>query len=217
MLLLVGLGNPGSEHRRQRHNVGFMAVDAIAERHNFQPFKKRFQGEVAEGVLDGIKTLLLKPQTYMNLSGKSVGEAAHFYKLPPAQVVVVHDELDLAAGKIRMKTGGGHAGHNGLRSVDAAIGPNYRRLRIGIGHPGKDLVLGYVLQNFHADERLWLDPLLEAMAAEAGHLAKNDDSGFMTKVALRLQPPKPKAEKPEKAGPEMTKGGKTNKTDVKDA
>lgn len=190
MLLLVGLGNPGSEHRRQRHNVGFMVIDAIAERHNFQPFKKRFQGEIAEGVLDGTKTLLLKPQTYMNLSGKSVGEAAHFYKLPPAQVVVVHDELDLAAGKIRMKLGGGHAGHNGLRSVDGAIGPNYRRLRIGIGHPGKDLVLGYVLQNFHADERVWLDPLLEAMAAEAGYLAKNDDTGFMTKVALRLQPPK---------------------------
>jgi PTH1 family peptidyl-tRNA hydrolase len=206
MLLLVGLGNPGSEHRRQRHNVGFMAVDAIAERHNFQPFKKRFQGEIAEGVLDGTKTLLLKPQTYMNLSGKSVGEAAHFYKLPPAQVVVVHDELDLAAGKIRMKTGGGHAGHNGLRSVDAALGPNYRRLRIGIGHPGKDMVLGYVLQNFHTDERVWLDPLLDAMAAEAGYLAKNDDSGFMTKVALRLQPPKPKVEKP----------AKTNKTDVKD-
>lgn len=191
MLLLVGLGNPGSEHRRQRHNVGFMAIDAIAERHNFQPFRKRFQGEIAEGVLEGTKTLLLKPQTYMNLSGKSVGEAAHFYKLPPAQVVVVHDELDLAAGKIRMKTGGGHAGHNGLRSIDAAIGPNYRRLRIGIGHPGKDLVLGYVLQNFHADERVWLDPLLEAMAAEAGYLAKSDDAGFMTKVALRLQPPKP--------------------------
>lgn len=190
MLLLVGLGNPGSEHRRQRHNVGFMALDAIAERHNFQPFKKRFQGEIAEGVLEGTKTLLLKPQTYMNLSGKSVGEAAHFYKLPPAQVVVAHDELDLAAGKIRMKTGGGHAGHNGLRSIDGAIGPNYRRLRIGIGHPGKDLVLGYVLQNFHADERVWLDPLLEAMAAEAGYLAKNDDTGFMTKVALRLQPPK---------------------------
>lgn len=190
MLLLVGLGNPGSEHKRQRHNVGFMAVDAIAEQHNFQPWKKRFQGELAEGVLNGTKTLLLKPQTYMNLSGKSVGEAAHFYKLPPAQVVVVHDELDLAAGKIRMKSGGGHAGHNGLRSVDAAIGPDYRRLRIGIGHPGKDRVLGYVLQNFGAEEHDWLDPLLTAIAAEAGYLARGDDTGFMTKVALRLQPPK---------------------------
>lgn len=191
MLLLVGLGNPGSEHKRQRHNVGFMAIDAIADRHNFQPFKKRFHGEIAEGVLDGIKTLLLKPLTYMNLSGKSVGEAAHFYKLPPAQVVVMHDELDLAAGKIRIKTGGGNAGHNGLRSIDAAIGPNYRRLRIGIGHPGKDRVLGYVLQNFASDEHDWLDPLLAAMAAEAGFLARDDDAGFMTKVALVLQPPKP--------------------------
>lgn len=217
MLLLVGLGNPGSEHKRQRHNVGFMAVDVIADHHNFQPFKKRFQGEVAEGVLNGVKTLLLKPQTYMNLSGKSVGEAAHFYKIPPEQIVVAHDELDLAAGKIRMKLGGGHAGHNGLRSIDGALGPNYRRLRIGIGHPGKDRVLGYVLQNFHTDEHVWLDPLLDAMAAEAGYLAKNDDTGFMTKVALRLQPPKPKAEKPEKAGPEKTGSGKTNKTDSKDA
>ena len=191
MLLLVGLGNPGPEHRRQRHNVGFMAIDAIAGRHHFQPFRKRFQGEVAEGVLDGTKVLLLKPLTYMNLSGKSVGEAAHFYKLPPQQVVVMHDELDLAPGKIRMKTGGGHAGHNGLRSVDAAIGPNYRRLRLGIGHPGKDRVLGYVLQNFAADEHDWLDPLLDAVADEAGYLARGDDAGFMTKVALILQPPKP--------------------------
>ncbi|MCW0236632.1 MAG: aminoacyl-tRNA hydrolase [Ferrovibrio sp.] len=212
MLLLVGLGNPGSEHKRQRHNVGFMAADAIADRHNFQPFKKRFHGEVAEGVLDGIKTLLLKPLTYMNLSGKSVGEAAHFYKLPPAQVVVMHDELDLAAGKIRIKTGGGHAGHNGLRSIDASIGPDYRRLRIGIGHPGKDRVLGYVLQNFHMDEHLWLDPLLDAMAREAGYLARNDDAGFMTKVALLLQPPKVEKPRPDKPAPV-----KTNKTDSKDA
>lgn len=191
MLLLVGLGNPGPEHRRQRHNVGFMAVDAVAERHNFQPFRKRFHGEIAEGVLGGTKTLILKPQTYMNLSGKAVGEAAHFFKIPPGDVVVVHDELDLAAGKIRMKTGGGHAGHNGLRSVDAAIGADYRRLRIGIGHPGKDRVLGYVLQNFATEEHDWLDPLLDAIAAEAGYLARGDDAGFMTKVALILQPPKP--------------------------
>ncbi len=191
MLLLVGLGNPGSEHKRQRHNVGFMAADAIADRFQFSPFKKRFHGEIAEGHLDGTKALILKPLTYMNLSGKAVGEAAHFYKLPPNQVVVVHDELDLAAGKIRMKTGGGHAGHNGLRSVDAAIGPNYRRLRIGIGHPGKDRVLGYVLQNFGKDEQVWLDPLLDAIAATAGLLARGDDAGFMNKVALLLQPPKP--------------------------
>ena len=201
MLLLVGLGNPGSEHKRQRHNVGFMAVDAIAERHNFQPFRKRFQGQIAEGVLDGTKTLILKPQTYMNLSGKAVGEAAHFYKIPPQQVVVLYDELDLAAGKIRIKAGGGSAGHNGIRSVDAAIGPNYRRLRIGIGHPGRDRVLGYVLQNFGADEQAWLDPLLDAIAATAGYLARGDDAGFMTRVALLLQPPKPE---------------KTNKTEPKE-
>lgn len=190
MLLLVGLGNPGNEHKRQRHNVGFMAVDAIAERHNFQPYRKRFHGEIAEGVLDGIKTLILKPLTYMNLSGKSVGEAANFFKIPPQQIVVAHDELDLAAGKIRVKMGGGHAGHNGLRSVDAAIGQNYRRLRIGIGHPGKERVLGYVLQNFTADEHAWLDPLLDAIAANASYLARGDDPGFMNKVALQLQPPK---------------------------
>lgn len=190
MLLLVGLGNPGSEHKRQRHNVGFMAADAIAARFQFSPFRKRFHGEIAEGHLDGTKALILKPQTYMNLSGKAVGEAAHFYKLPPQQVVVIHDELDLAAGKIRMKTGGGHAGHNGLRSVDAAIGPDYRRLRIGIGHPGKDRVLGYVLQNFGKDDQVWLDPLLDAMATSAGLLARGDDAGFMNRVALLLQPPK---------------------------
>jgi len=190
MLLLVGLGNPGPEHQRQRHNIGFMAIDAIAERYNFAPFRKRFQGELAEGVLDGIKTLLLKPQTYMNLSGKSVGEAAHFYKLPPAQVVVLHDELDLAPGKLRVKLGGGHAGHNGLRSVDAAIGANYRRVRLGIGHPGKEQVLGFVLQNFSKVEQDWLNPLLEAIADAAPALARGDDVGFMNKVALKLTPPR---------------------------
>ncbi|MBP6818943.1 aminoacyl-tRNA hydrolase [Ferrovibrio sp. MS7] len=201
MLLLVGLGNPGPEHQRQRHNIGFMAIDAIAERYNFAPFRKRFQGELAEGVLDGIKTLLLKPQTYMNLSGKSVGEAAHFYKLPPAQVVVLHDELDLAPGKLRVKLGGGHAGHNGLRSVDAAIGADYRRVRLGIGHPGKEQVLGFVLQNFSKVEQDWLNPLLEAIADAAPALARGDDVGFMNKVALKLTPPRndpPKKDSPPK-------------------
>lgn len=196
MLLLVGLGNPGPEHQRQRHNVGFMAADAIAARHGFGPFRKRFQGEVSEGMLDGTKVLLLKPQTYMNNSGRSVGEAAGFFKLPPSDVLVMHDELDLAAGKIRLKTGGGHAGHNGLRSVDAAIGPDYRRLRIGIGHPGKDRVLGYVLQNFSKDEESWLEPLLKAMADCAPALARNDDAGFATRVALLAPPPKPATRAP---------------------
>ncbi|WP_430395414.1 aminoacyl-tRNA hydrolase [Ferrovibrio sp.] len=208
MLLLVGLGNPGPEHQRQRHNIGFMAIDAIAERYNFAPFRKRFQGELAEGVLDGIKTLLLKPQTYMNLSGKSVGEAAHFYKLPPAQVVVLHDELDLAPGKLRVKLGGGHAGHNGLRSVDAAIGADYRRVRLGIGHPGKEQVLGFVLQNFSEVEQDWLNPLLEAIADAAPALARGDDVGFMNKVALKLTPPRndpPKKDSPQKNPPKGEK------------
>lgn len=191
MLLLVGLGNPGPEHQRQRHNVGFMAVDAIAARYGFAPYRRRFQGDLSEGLLDGHKTLLLKPGTYMNNSGRAVGEAAHFYKLAPSDVLVVHDELDLAAGKIRLKTGGGHAGHNGLRSIDAAIGPDYRRLRIGIGHPGKDNVLGYVLQNFTQAEQVWLGPLLAAMADSAAFLARGEDAGFATRVALLLQPPKP--------------------------
>lgn len=218
MLLLVGLGNPGPEHQRQRHNIGFMAIDAIAERYRFAPFRKRFQGELAEGVLDGIKTLLLKPQTYMNNSGRSVLEAAHFYKLPPAKVVVVHDELDLAPGKLRVKLGGGHAGHNGLRSVDAALGPEYRRLRLGIGHPGKERVLGFVLQNFAKDEQLWLEPLLEAIAEAAPSLARDDDVGFMNKVALRLTPPRnePARNEPptkDKAEAGATKRAKPAKTD----
>jgi len=197
MLLLVGLGNPGDEHRRQRHNVGFMAVDAIAERHGFSPFRRRFQGEVAEGMLAGEKTLILKPQTYMNLSGQSVGEAARFFKLQPSDVMVAHDELDLAAGKLRMKLGGGHAGHNGLRSIDAALGPDYRRMRIGIGHPGKERVLGWVLQNFSGEDIKWLTPLLDAIADAAPHLARGDDNRFATHVAQKLQPPKPVSPKPD--------------------
>jgi len=214
MLLLVGLGNPGPEHQRQRHNIGFMAIDAIADRYRFAPFKKRFHGELSEGVLDGIKTLLLKPQTYMNNSGRSVGEAAHFYKLPPAKVVVVHDELDLAPGKLRVKLGGGHAGHNGLRSVDAALGPEYRRLRLGIGHPGKERVLSFVLQNFAKDEQLWLEPLLDAIAEAAPSLVRDDDVGFMNKVALRLTPPRndpPNKDKAEAGAAKRAKPAKTDK------
>lgn len=198
MLLLVGLGNPGPEHRNQRHNVGFMAVDAIAERHGFAPFRKRFQGEAAEGMLGGVKVLALKPHTYMNNSGRAVQEAAHFYKLEPADILVLHDELDLAPGKLRLKIGGGHAGHNGLRSVDAALGPDYRRMRIGIGHPGRERVLGFVLQNFSAEEKQWLQPLLDAIAEFAPYLGKGDDAGFATRVAQKLAPPPPVKAKPEK-------------------
>ena len=185
MLLIAGLGNPGAQYRNNRHNVGFMAADAIARRHSFSPWSRKFKGEIAEGSLAGEKVLLLKPQTFMNLSGESVGEAMRFYKLGPADVVVIHDELDLAAGKIRLKAGGGHGGHNGLRSIDAHCGKDYRRLRIGIGHPGdKARVHGHVLGDFAKADAEWLDPLLEAIAAHADLLARGEDSTFMNRVTL---------------------------------
>lgn len=195
MLLLVGLGNPGGEYARHRHNVGFMAVDAIADRLGFGAPRSKFQGEIREGFLDGpdgrVKTLILKPLTYMNESGRAVGEAARFYKIAPADVVVFHDEIDLAAGKIRVKTGGGNAGHNGLRSIDAHVGNGFKRVRIGIGHPGdKSRVTGHVLGAFSKDDEIWLAPLLEAIADAAPFLA-GDDARFVSDVALRLQPPKP--------------------------
>jgi peptidyl-tRNA hydrolase, PTH1 family len=191
MLLLVGLGNPGPSHARQRHNVGFLALDAIAARHGFAPFKARSRlfGEIAEGALGGVKTLLLKPMTYMNDSGRAVGAAVRYYKIALAELVVVHDELDLAPGKLRIKTGGGAAGHNGLRSLDAHIGKDYRRVRIGIGHPGdRDRVTPYVLDNFSAAETAWLKPLLAATADAAPRLAADEDNAFMSEVA-RLAPP----------------------------
>ncbi len=191
MLLLVGLGNPGPSHARQRHNVGFMALDAIAARHGFAPFRARSRlfAEVAEGTLGELKTLLLKPSTYMNDSGRAVGAAVRFYKIEPGELVVVHDELDLAPGKLRTKTGGGAAGHNGLRSLDAHIGSEYRRVRIGIGHPGdRDRVTPYVLDDFTAAEADWLKPLLEAVADATPRLAAAEDNAFMSEVA-RLAPP----------------------------
>lgn len=189
MLLLVGLGNPGASYAGHRHNVGFMALDRIAAHHGFSPWRKKFQGELADGDVKGARTLALKPMTYMNRSGDSVAAAAHFYKLQPADILVIHDELDLAAGKIRVKAGGGDAGHNGLRSITAAIGAEYRRLRIGIGHPGvKHLVAGYALHDFAKDEWEWLNPLLDAIAENAGLLASGDDAGFQNKIALKTQP-----------------------------
>lgn len=189
MLLLVGLGNPGERYRGNRHNIGFMAVDEIVRRHRFSPWRKRFQGEVAEGVLDGEKALALKPMTFMNESGRSVQEAARFYKVPPSRIVVLYDELDLAPGKVRVKTGGGAAGHNGIRSIDAHLGPDFRRVRLGIGHPGdKALVLNYVLRDFLREEQDWLAPLLEAVAEAAPLLAQGEDNKFMTRVALLTQP-----------------------------
>lgn len=188
-LLIAGLGNPGEKYARHRHNAGFMAADAIADEHRFGPWRNRFQGLLAEGVIGGRKILLLKPQTYMNESGRAVGEAVRYLKLPLNAVVVMHDELDLTSGKIRVKCGGGDAGHNGLRSITATLGPDYRRVRIGIGHPGKAAVLNWTLHDFSKDEREWFDPLFEAIAESASYLAKDDDSGFMNRVALLTKPP----------------------------
>jgi PTH1 family peptidyl-tRNA hydrolase len=195
-LLLAGLGNPGSQYALNRHNAGFMFVDAVHGEYGFAPWRSKFEAHVAEGMLGGRKTYLLKPQTYMNLSGDSVGPALRFFKLPLTALVVVHDEIDLGAGKLKVKTGGGDAGQNGLRSITATLGPDYRRVRIGIGHPGeKHKVSNHVLQNFSKDDLEWLAPMLGAMAQSAPLLAKDDDAGFMSKVALLLQPPKPKKEK----------------------
>ena len=193
MLLLVGLGNPGPEHVGNRHNIGFMAVDAIAAKHRFGAPRTRFKGLVSEGQLGGERTLILKPLTYMNLSGEAVGEAARYLKTPHEEIVVFHDELDLAAGKLRMKAGGGHAGHNGLRSLDAHLGPDYRRCRLGIGHPGdREKVLGWVLNDFAKADRTWLDPLIAAIAEAAPLLADGRDAAFASRVGLLLAPPKPK-------------------------
>jgi len=186
MQLWVGLGNPGGQYALHRHNVGFMAVDTIAEVHGFSPPQKKFQGWLQEGRIGPEKILLLKPATFMNESGRAVGEALRFYKLTPADLTVFHDELDLAPMKVKVRTGGGLAGHNGLRSIDQHLGPDFRRVRIGIGHPGhKDRVTGHVLGNYAKSEMDALADMLGAIAAEAEWLAKGDDVRFMSDVALR--------------------------------
>lgn len=191
MILFVGLGNPGGKYAANRHNIGFMALDQIASDHGFGPWKAKFQGEITEGSLGGVKTLLLKPQTFMNLSGQSVGETMRFYKLTAADVTVFHDELDLAPGKLRCKTGGGHAGHNGLRSIHQHIGPDYHRVRLGIGHPGhKDKVAPYVLSDFAKAEQGWLDDMMRGIGDGAPELAAGDTGKFMNAVALRTAPPR---------------------------
>lgn len=189
MRLIVGLGNPGARHAGNRHNIGFMAVAAIARRWGFPPFRSRFKSELSEGVIAGAKRLLLLPQTFMNASGEAVLAAMSFYKIAPADIVVFHDELDLRPGKVRVKKGGGSAGHNGLRSIDAMIGRGYWRVRLGIGHPGvKELVYPYVLQNFAADEREWVEKLVEAVAETLPLLLEGTPDAFMSEVA-RLAPP----------------------------
>lgn len=187
MQIWVGLGNPGPQYAMHRHNVGFMVLDAMAEVHGFGPVQKKFSGWVQEGRIGPEKVLLLKPATYMNESGRAVGEALRFYKLGPDALTVFHDELDLAPFKVRVKQGGGTAGHNGLRSIDKHLGPDFRRVRIGIGHPGhKDRVTGHVLGNYAKSEVDDLADMLGAIAAEAEWLARGDDARFMNDIALRL-------------------------------
>jgi peptidyl-tRNA hydrolase, PTH1 family len=188
MLLIVGLGNPGSGYAGNRHNIGFMVVNAIAKRHGIGPWRRRFQGVSAEGMLDGQRALLLLPGTFMNESGRAVAEAANFYKLALPDIVVVHDEIDLAPGKVRVKTGGGSAGHNGLRSISSHVGNDYRRVRIGVGHPGaKELVQMYVLNDFAKSERDWVEALCDVVADNAGLLAKGEDASFQNRVHLAMQ------------------------------
>lgn len=198
MKLFVGLGNPGAKYAKNRHNAGFMAVDRIWAEHGFSPWRRRFQAETAEGRLEAERILLLKPETYMNESGRAVGEAARYLGVAPADIIVFYDEIDLAPGRLKVKTGGGDAGHNGLRSLTAHLGPEYVRVRIGVGHPGvKELVATYVLSDFAKADTQWLEPLLEAIAKCAGRLATGDQARFLSEVARRIQPAQ---EKPGAAG-----------------
>jgi PTH1 family peptidyl-tRNA hydrolase len=189
MKLFVGLGNPGRAYAGNRHNIGFMAVEAIARRHPFAPFRVRFQGHAAEGAIGGERVILLKPETFMNYSGRAVGEAARYYKIELPDIIVFHDELDLTPGRLRVKLGGGNAGHNGLRSITEQIGNDYRRVRIGIGHPGdKDRVHDYVLSNFAKAEMEWVAAICEAIAANAEFLAEDADASFQNKIFLAMRP-----------------------------
>lgn len=204
MKLLVGLGNPGAKYAQNRHNIGFMAMDRIASDHGFSAWRSKFQGQIAEGRFGSEKVTLLKPETFMNLSGQSVGEAMRYLKLVPDDVIVFHDEIDLAPGKVRLKTGGGHAGHNGLRSIHGHIGPDYDRVRLGVGHPGhKDAVPGYVLRDFPKADADWLDDEMRGISDGIADLIAGDGPKFLNAIALRVAPPrssttapKPKAVKP---------------------
>ncbi len=194
MLLLAGLGNPGPKYAANRHNIGFMAVDEIHRQWGRSPFKSppRFQGQLTETDIAGERVLLLKPQTFMNESGRSLQPVMRFHGIEPGEVVVFHDELDLAAGKLRMKKGGGHAGHNGLRSIQAHVGPDFRRVRMGVGHPGdREKVIGHVLRDFAKTDREWLDKMLDACARHVEFLVRNDDQRYQTKVAQVMNPPPP--------------------------
>ena len=212
MKLFAGLGNPGAKYAGHRHNIGFMALDGVAQDHGFGPWKSKFQGQVSEGRLGSEKIVLLKPTTFMNKSGQSVGEAMRFYKLDSTDVTVFHDEIDLAPGKLRCKAGGGHAGHNGLRSIHEHIGPHYDRVRMGVGHPGhKDRVPGFVLHDFAKADQEWLDDMLRGISDGIAYLADGDTGRFLNAVSLRLAParsstttpkPKPVDKRPEPAAVE---------------
>ena len=189
MRLFVGLGNPGSKHTNNRHNIGFMVVDEIVHRHCFAPFRSKFQGQICEGTIAEQKILVLKPTTYMNESGKAIKAAMTFYKLPIDDIIVFHDEMDLAAGKIRMKKGGGHAGHNGIRSIQNHIGSDFKRVRLGVGHPGdREKVISHVLNDFSKVDQQWLDKIIEAIGENVGLLIKDEEGNFMSKVSLALNP-----------------------------
>jgi PTH1 family peptidyl-tRNA hydrolase len=188
MRLFVGLGNPGTKYQGNRHNIGFMVVDDIARRHGFAPWRRRFQGETSEGSLDGERVILLKPSTYMNESGRAVSEAAKFFKIGVGDIVVFHDEIELPPAKVRVKVGGGIAGHNGLRSISAHVGNDYRRVRLGVGHPGvKELVHVHVLNDFAKAERPWVEALCDAVTDNAALLVTDKDSSFQNKVHLAMQ------------------------------
>ncbi|MBN9292150.1 MAG: aminoacyl-tRNA hydrolase [Hyphomicrobium denitrificans] len=215
MKLFVGLGNPGEKYSANRHNIGFLALDRISERHGFAPWRKKFQGLVSEGTIGTDRVLLLKPETYMNESGRPVGEAQRFLKIPISDVYVFHDELDLAPGKVKVKAGGGNAGHNGLRSISAHLENDYKRVRLGIGHPGaKDAVVHYVLNDFAKSERGWLSDLLDAVSDAAPYLAKGDDSRFLSDVAKTLYaepaPKKTKDASEDEARPPVKKPASTS-------
>lgn len=197
MKLLVGLGNPGAKYAQNRHNIGFMAMDRIASDHGFSGWRSKFQGQMCEGRLGGEKVTLLKPETFMNLSGQSVGEAMRYLKLTPQDIIVFHDEIDLAPGKVRLKTGGGHAGHNGLRSIHGHIGPDYDRVRMGVGHPGhKDAVPGYVLRDFPKADAEWLDDELRGISDGIADLVAGDGPKFLNAIALRVAPARSSTSKP---------------------
>jgi len=211
MILLVGLGNPGGKYAKNRHNIGFMALDTIVRRHSFGPWRTKFSGQMCEGTIDGVKVLALMPETYMNESGRSIGAAARFYKIDPENVVVMHDELDLAFVKLKVKIGGGHGGHNGLRSTDAHLGKNYKRIRLGIGHPGaKEKVHGHVLGDFAKAEVPELEKMLDTVCQHIGEVANGRDTEFMNRYAMDMRPqrpnkPKPKEQKMPKATDKVVK------------